>query len=57
MPTCPSFLRSRPQGEGLKQAHGMVLDAIAMVLDERRARGELIPEPGWALVESVEIPA
>ena len=33
------------------------LDAIAMVLDEPRARGELIPEPGWALVESVEIPA
>ncbi|MHB1569987.1 MAG: type II toxin-antitoxin system HicB family antitoxin [Solirubrobacteraceae bacterium] len=45
------------QGEGLEQARAMVLDAIAMVLDERRARGELIPEPGWALVESVEIPA
>jgi predicted RNase H-like HicB family nuclease len=45
------------QGESLEQARAMVLDAIAMVLDERRARGELIPEPGWALVESVEIAA
>jgi hypothetical protein len=35
----------------------MVIDAITMVLDERRARDELIPEPGWALVESVEIAA
>ncbi len=45
------------QGEDLEQARTMVLDAIAMVLDERRARGELIPEPGWALVESIEIAA
>ena len=35
----------------------MVLDAITVVLDERRSRGELIPAPGWALVESVEIAA
>jgi predicted RNase H-like HicB family nuclease len=33
------------QGEDLEQARSMVLDAIAMVLDERRARGESIPEP------------
>jgi predicted RNase H-like HicB family nuclease len=45
------------QGEGLEQARAMVLEAIAMVLEERRARGELIPKPGWALVESVEIAA
>jgi hypothetical protein len=41
----------------MEQARAMVLEAIAMALDERRARGELIPEPGWALVESVEIAA
>jgi hypothetical protein len=35
----------------------MVKDAIALVLDERRARGEAIPPTGWALVESVEIAA
>jgi hypothetical protein len=35
----------------------MVLDAISRVVEERRARGEPIPEPGWALVESVEIAA
>ena len=33
------------QSEG-EQARAMVRDAIAMVLDERRARGELISEPG-----------
>ena len=35
----------------------MIKDAIAFVLDERRARGEPIPQTGWALVESVEIAA
>jgi predicted RNase H-like HicB family nuclease len=53
----PELPEVQTQGEGLEQARAIVLDAIAMVLDERRARGELIPEPGWALVESVEIPA
>ena len=33
----------------------MVKDAIELVLDERRARGEAIPLTGWALAESVEI--
>jgi predicted RNase H-like HicB family nuclease len=45
------------QGENLDQARAMVRDAIAIVLEERRARGEGIPDPGWALVESVEIAA
>lgn len=53
----PELPEVQTQGEGLEQARAMVLDGIAMVLDERRARVELIPEPGWALVESVEIPA
>jgi hypothetical protein len=35
----------------------MVKDAIELVLDERRTRGEAIPPTGWALVESVEIAA
>ena len=35
----------------------MVKDAIALVLEERRARSEAIPPTGWALVESVEIAA
>ena len=47
----PELPEVQTQGEGLEQAREMVRDAIAMVLDERRARGELIPEPGWALVE------
>jgi hypothetical protein len=33
----------------------MVRDAIEMVLEERRERGEAIPQTGWALVEAVEI--
>jgi predicted RNase H-like HicB family nuclease len=45
------------QGESLDQAREMVHDAIALVFNERRARGEGIPPTGWALVESVEIAA
>ncbi len=53
----PELPEVQTQGEDLEQARSMVLDAISMVLDERRARGESIPQPGWALVESVEIAA
>lgn len=53
----PELPEVQTQGEGLDQAREMIREAITMVLDERRARGELIPEPGWALVESVEIAA
>ena len=35
----------------------MVKDAIALVLEERRARGEPIPQTGWALVEPVDVAA
>lgn len=45
------------QGETLEQAREMVRDAITLVLQERRNRGETIPHTGWALVESVEIAA
>ena len=53
----PELPEVHTQGENLEQARTMVRDAIALVIDERRARGELMPEPGWALVESVEIAA
>lgn len=53
----PELPEVQTQGEDLERARSMVLDAISMVLDERRARGESTPEPGWALVESVEIAA
>ena len=53
----PELPEVQTQGENLEHARVMVLDAISMVLEERRARGELIPEPGWALVESVEVAA
>lgn len=53
----PELPEVHTQGEDMEQARAMVLDAIAMALDERRTRGELIPEPGWAVVESVEIAA
>jgi predicted RNase H-like HicB family nuclease len=53
----PELPEVQTQGENLEQARVMVFDAIGMVLEERRARGELIPEPGWALVESVEVAA
>ncbi len=35
----------------------MVRDAIELVLEERRERGETIPPTGWALAEAVEIAA
>jgi predicted RNase H-like HicB family nuclease len=45
------------QGEGLEQARLMVREAIELVLEDRRERGEEIPATGWALVEPVEIAA
>jgi predicted RNase H-like HicB family nuclease len=35
----------------------MVRDAIELVLEDRRGRGEPIPDQGWALVEQVEVAA
>ncbi len=53
----PELPEVQTQGEGLEQARAMVRDAIALVLEERRDRGEPIPTTGWALVEPVEIGA
>jgi len=51
----PELPGVQTQGADLDDARTMVKDAIALVLDERRARGEVIPQTGWALVEAVEI--
>ena len=51
----PELPEVHTQGESLDRAREMVKDAIALVLDERRKRGETIPSTSWALVESVEI--
>ncbi len=53
----PELPEVHTQGEGLEEARAMVRDAIGLVLEERRARGESIPGTGWALVEPVEIAA
>jgi predicted RNase H-like HicB family nuclease len=53
----PELPEVHTQGDGLDEARLMVRDAIELVLEERRARGESIPETGWALVEPVEIGA
>jgi predicted RNase H-like HicB family nuclease len=53
----PELPEVQTQGEDLDDARAMVRDAIALVLEERRARGEVIPKTGWALVEAVEIAA
>jgi predicted RNase H-like HicB family nuclease len=53
----PELPEVHTQGESLDQAREMVRDAIEMVLEERRERGEAIPQTGWALVEAVEIAA
>jgi predicted RNase H-like HicB family nuclease len=51
----PELPEVQTQGEGLDDARAMVRDAISLVLEERRERGEPIPQTGWALVEAVEI--
>jgi predicted RNase H-like HicB family nuclease len=53
----PELPEVQTQGESLEDARTMVRDAITLVLEERRARGEVIPSTGWALVEPVEIAA
>ena len=53
----PELPEVQTQGTDLDDARAMVRDAIALVLEERQARGEPIPRPGWALVEAVEIAA
>jgi predicted RNase H-like HicB family nuclease len=53
----PELPEVHTQGEGLAEARAMVRDAITLVLEERRERGEAIPQTGWALVEPVEIAA
>ena len=53
----PELPEVHTQGEDLQQTRVAVRDAIELVLDERRVRGESIPAPGWALVEPVEIAA
>jgi predicted RNase H-like HicB family nuclease len=53
----PELPEVHTQGQGLDEARVMVRDAIELVLEERRAHGEPIPDTGWALVEPVEIAA
>ena len=45
------------QGQDLDEARSMVRDAVELVVEERRARGEQIPAPGWALVERLDVAA
>jgi predicted RNase H-like HicB family nuclease len=49
----PELPEVHTQGEGLEQARAMVREAIELVLEDRRERGEPTPETGWALVEPV----
>ena len=53
----PELPEVQTQGSSLAEARDMVRDAIGLVLEERRARGESIPPKGWALVESVDVAA
>ena len=51
----PELPEVQTQGKDLDEAREMVRDAIELVLDERRERGEPIPEKGFALVEPIEV--
>lgn len=53
----PELPEVHTQGEGLDEARVMAREAIELVLEDRRERGEPIPATGWALVEPVEIAA
>lgn len=48
----PELPEVQTQGEDLDDARAMVKDAIALVLEERRSRGEANPKTGWAPVEA-----
>jgi predicted RNase H-like HicB family nuclease len=51
----PELPEVHTQGKDLEEAREMVRDAIELVLEDRRERGEPIPAKGWALVEPVEV--
>lgn len=53
----PELPEVQTQGQGLEEARAMVRDAVELVLEERRARGEEIPATGWALVERLDVAA
>ena len=53
----PELPEAHTQGENLEEARSMVREAVELVLEDRRERGEPIPATGWALVEPVEITA
>jgi len=53
----PELPEVHTRGVDLDDARAIVKDAITLVLEEPRARGEAIPSMGWALVEAVEIAA
>lgn len=53
----PELPEVQTQGHGLDEARAMVRDAVALVLEEGRARGEAIPATGWALVERLDVAA
>jgi predicted RNase H-like HicB family nuclease len=53
----PELPEVHTQGKDLDEAREMVRDAIALVLEDRKERGEPIPDRGWALVEQVEVAA
>lgn len=53
----PELPEVHTQGDNLDAARAMVKDAVAVVLDERRARDEAIPTSDWALVEPLDIAA
>jgi predicted RNase H-like HicB family nuclease len=53
----PELPEVQTQGQDLDEARAMVRDAVELVLEERRTRGEEIPATGWALVERLDIAA
>lgn len=53
----PELPEVQTQGQGLEEARAMVRDAVELVLEERRTRGEEIPATGWALVERLDVAA
>lgn len=50
----PELAEVQTQGRDLEEARAMVADAIQLVVTDRRERGELIPETGWAIAEQID---
>jgi len=52
---CPSIPGCMSQGDSIEEALENIQEAIVLCLEDMRARGEALPEPGTALLRDVAV--